>query len=260
MESEYDERPIPVVPGAEDEIEFDERLSEALDDTEPTDRQKALMRRGGILIVPSDRSDVGGVPIGDSPDNVAGMKVIMRTLDPADGPSAELIMSGRNDPIMREAFSKLANVTGTAEERLVAASEAFINAANMKKQQRDKAALFDTKSTPKPVSKLLPKSQVQVARETKATSQVEVLFDLGIAGKQRARYSNVEIYDKVLVLSSTSADRSAGMYLPPEFGSENPIIVTIPGLQNPVPVYSAGLVFPHGDELICVLLIEREEN
>lgn len=232
-----------------------------LDDDTPSPEQLAIARgRGGILIGKSDRSESGGIPLGSPPDAVGGTVV---KLDPLNrhGVTAEFTVDGLGDSVIREVCGRYAARIAGADpsERLAAMEAAYVEIAAIKAALRRAAPPQPQHQShaPRPPQAAAPPAGPPPA----AGAAVDVVFDFGgVDGRRLARYRDAIIHDSVLVLVAAEADRAAGIYLPPAFGASRPFLVTLPGLPDPVRVFSGGVTYPYAGALHCVLFVDRSDG
>lgn len=248
--------PVPVINDADDFDVIDDvdAVMAALDDEEPTEQQVSFQKAGGVIFTPSDRTDSGGIPLGQPPELLTGQQVRMDPLGrTSGGPSVRFVLDGRDDPIVREVLKRHQLKPGEVRGRdeYLKTYEAVMTeiAAEKRKQVAPESPAL---------RKAAARAAAPVVEDVAPRTAVDVTFDFGgVDGKRRARYRDVYIENDLLVLVAGTADLYTGVFEPPNLGPNRPIVVTVQGLDAPVRALSCGLTHTYGDSTFFLLFVDR---
>lgn len=223
------------------------------EDDIPTEEMLRTVRGGGLSTIAHIIPREADIPAPDMVD-----KVDIAVIDSKDGgtPSYVFSLNGANDDTMKQiAKNYAANRRGTrlsVENKIADIGAMFLEVCAAKRNDGQPPVEID----PNPYADVKPIS-TQPAKRGKTT--VQITFDLGAAGSMTGRYKDVTIQKNLLILVADDEAVSNGLYLPPNTDGQM-ILVSIPDLDVPVPVYSADLVFQYGGNVFCLLLIDRSDE
>lgn len=230
------------------------------EDDVPTEEMLKTVRGGGLSMAARIIPREAAIP---APDMVE--KVDIAIIDSREGgtPSYVFSLNGANDETMKKiANSYAANRRGaklSTEDRIADIGALFMEVCAAKRQEGQDPIEVEAKPQYSDIqSPAKPQASVPAKR---SRSTVQVTFDLGPAGRMVGRYKDVMIQDKLLILVADEEAVASGQYLPPSTDPDKgqTILVTIPDLDIPVPVFSLDLVFQYGGNVFCLMIIDRDD-
>lgn len=201
----------------------------------------------GVYLTPKEDGG-SGVPVGQSPDDLRGLRVIVDPYHTDQGfDSFSFELDGVRDPDLAAAAKDTAEMRGRTTTDFMAAQLQTLRAVATAKAARSHQV--DAARRPDP-----PQAGHAVGANP-AGRIGPIVWNMGARGTNYAYYDEAYIHEHSLVLA---ADMSAGrdVFVPPV--SDETFEVRLPDRGvPPVRVYSAGVTFPFKNYLICVFPIER---
>jgi len=209
-----------------------------------------------------------GVPRGENPDKISGMRIV---IDPGENESFEFVIDGKDDPILKETSERyapqLADPELSPKERNSIVTAIYHEVYARKQQANNiKKQVSQPMTRPNfvPNTATIEHETISDLPEHKAVS---VQFDFepcmrGPGGKPFPGGVNTASYDDVLIHGDQLVligNNKSGMYVPP-YSEDEPLRASliIEGLDNPVYAFTTSILFPYGNKVFCLMLLDRD--